>query len=129
MHSEPRVVGGFISLLCLGILLGILPPPLQAGDGAVQLIDGRKIPSGSVQRHVPHAGRPPYSPPVFMNRGTPMSERSFAEPFIDRSSPISERPLAPIGGGGQVAPGSVPLIWCQGAWVRPDSPGQRCSSH
>jgi hypothetical protein len=128
MSIEPRMVGGFISLLCLGIFLGILTPPLQAGDRSVQFTDGQETPSGSVQRHVPQAGRPPYSPPVFMDRGTPMSERSFAKPFIDRSSPMSERPLAPIGGGGQVAPGAAPLIWCQGEWVRADSPGHRCSS-
>jgi hypothetical protein len=128
MRIEPRVVGGFISLLCLGILLGILPPPLQAEDRSIQLLNGPNTRSGSVQHNVPQARRPSYSPPVFMDRSTPMSERSFATPFFDRSAPMSERRLPPIGGGGQVAPGSVPLIWCRGEWIRADSPGHRCSS-
>jgi hypothetical protein len=128
MHIEQRVAGGLMSLLCLGILLGAPILPLQAGDKAAQLISEKNIPLGGVQPGVPQAGRPPFAPPVFIDRSTPISERPFAKPFIDRSSPISERPLAPIGGGPQVAPDSVPLIWCHGAWVRADSMGHSCAS-
>ena len=128
MHIEQRVAGGFMSLLCLGILLGAPILPLQAGGRVAQLTSGENVPSGGMQPGVPQAGRPPYTPPVFIDRGTPISERPFAKPFIDRSSPISERPLAPIGGGPQVAPDSVPLIWCHGVWVRADSPGHGCTS-
>ena len=128
MHIEQRVAGGFMSMLCLGILLGAPILPLHAGDRATQLINGKNVPSGGVQPGMPHAGRPPYTPPVFIDRGAPISERPFARPFIDRSSPISERPLAPIGGGPQVDPGSVPLIWCHGVWVRADTPGHSCFS-
>jgi hypothetical protein len=127
MHIEQRVAGRLMSLLCLGILLGAPIMPLQAGDRAAQLVSDKNIPSRSVQPGVPQVGRPPFIPPVFIDRSTPISERPFATPFIDRSSPISERPLAPIGGGPQVAPGSVPLIWCDGAWVRADSPGHSCT--
>jgi hypothetical protein len=128
MHIEQRVAGAFMSVLCLGILLGAPILPLQAGDRAAQLINGKNVPSGGVQPGVPQAGVSPYAPPVFIDRSAPISERPFAKPFIDRSSPISERPLAPIGGGAQVSPGSVPLIWCHGVWVRADSPGHNCSS-
>ena len=128
MHIEQRVAGGFMSLLCLGILLGAPVLPLQAGDRAAQLISGKNIPLGGVQPGAPQIGRLPFAPPVFIDRGAPISERPFAKPFIDRSSPISERPLAPIGGDPQVTPDSVPLIWCHGAWVRADSMGQSCAS-
>jgi hypothetical protein len=127
MHIEQRVAGGLMSVLCLGILLGALILPLQAGDRAAQLAGGKHVPRGGVQPGVPQAGGSPYAPPAFIDRGTPISERPFAKPFIDRSSPISERPLAPLGGGPQVAPGSVPLIWCHGVWVRADNPGHGCS--
>ena len=108
-----------MSVLCLGILLVVSIPPLQAGDRVAQFSGGKNAPLG---------GLPPGVPQPFIDRGTPVSERPFAKPFIDRSSPISERPLAPIGGGPQVAPGPVPLIWCHGVWVRADSPGNGCTS-
>jgi hypothetical protein len=128
MRIGQRVAGRLTSVLCLGILLGTLILPLQAGDSRVQLITGEIVPSGGVQPGMRQAGRPFSSPPAFIDRGTPFSERPFAKPFIDRNSPISERPLAPIGGGAQIAPDSVPLVWCQGKWIRADSPGHRCSS-
>jgi hypothetical protein len=118
MHIGQRVAGGMMGVLCLGILLVVSVLPIQAGDRAAQF-SGRK--------HAPLGGLPPGVPEAFIDRGTPMSERPFAKPFIDRSSPISERPLAPIGGGPQVAPGSVPLIWCHGVWVRADIPGHGCA--
>jgi hypothetical protein len=123
-----RMSGGFMSVLCLGILLGAMIIPLQAGARSVQLGNGESVPSGSMQTGVLHAGRPLYSPAGLMDRRTPISERPFAKPFIDRSSPISERPLAPIGGGVQVAPNAVPFIRCQGQWVRADSPWHSCPS-
>ena len=133
MHIKQRVAGGLISVLFLGILLGVSILPLQAADSGAQFISRKNVPSGGVPPGVPQAGRIPYAPAAFIDRGTPVSERPFAKPFIDRSSPfrsspISERPLAPIGGGPQVAPGSVPLIWCHGVWVRADSPGHGCTS-
>ena len=115
MHIEQRVAGGLISVLFLGSLLGVSILPLHAGDRATQSIPRKNVPLDGV-------------PSAFVDRGTPISERPFARPFIDRSSPISERPLAPIGGGLQVAPDAVPLIWCHGVWVRADSPGQSCFS-
>ena len=126
MNIRQRGAGGFMSVLCLGILLGVMLIPVQAGDRSVQLINGENVASGHVQPGVSHTGRPLHSPPRFIDRRTPISERPFAKPFIDRSSPISERPLAPIGGGAQVAPDPVPFIWCQGQWVRADSPWHSC---
>lgn len=49
-----------------------------------------------------------FSPPPFVDRSTPISERPFAKPFIDRGPSFAERPLAPIGGEGQGIFGSVP---------------------
>lgn len=116
-----------MSVLCLGILLVAPVLPLQAGDRASRFSGRKNAPFGGVSPGVPQAGGLPLAPPAFIEGGTPMSERPFAKPFIDRSSPISERPLAPIGGGPQVAPGSVPLVWCHGVWVRADSPGHGCT--
>ena len=127
MHIGQIVAGRVASVLCLGILLGTLVLPVQAEDRATPFRNGGIAPSGGVPLGVPQAGRPLSSPPVFMDRAAPMSERPFARPFIDRSSPMSERPLAPIGDGAQLAPGSAPLIWCQGEWGRANSPGHSCS--
>jgi hypothetical protein len=112
MNNRQRVAGGLSSALCLWVLLGAMIIPAQAGDALVQLINGKNFPSGSVQPGMPQTARPLYSPPVFM----------------DRSTPISERPLAPIGDGAQVAPGSGPFVWCQGQWVRVDNPRHNCPS-
>lgn len=128
MNIGLRVSGGFIVLLCLGVLLGAMIIPLQAGDQSVHLVDSAHVLSGSVQSGVSRAGPPVYSPPAFMDRHPPISQRPFAKPFIDRSVPVSERPLAPIGGGAQVAPQAVPFMWCQGRWVRADSPWHSCPS-
>jgi hypothetical protein len=125
MHIERRVARAWMSALCLGMLLGVAIVPLPAADRAAPFIGKRSAPVGSV----PQAGALPYAPPAFIDRGSPISERPFATPFVDRSSPISERPLAPIGGGLQVAPDSIPFIWCHGVWVRVDRPGQSCTSH
>jgi hypothetical protein len=112
MNIGQKVAGGFISALCLGILLAAIIMPAQAGDESVQLVRRNHFPLESVQPGVPQGGRPLYSPPVFM----------------DRSTPISERPLAPIGNGAQVAPESVPFAWCQGQWVRIDNAWHSCPS-
>jgi hypothetical protein len=108
MGIRQRVATGFMCTLYLGVLLAVMIIPAQAWDGS----RGKDFHSRGVPPGVPQVGRPLYSPPVFM----------------DRSTPISERPLAPIGGGTQVAPGSVPFVWCQGQWVRIDSPWHSCSS-
>jgi hypothetical protein len=128
MNIGLRGSRGFMSVLCLGVLLGGMIIPLQARDRSVQLVNGAYALSRSVQSGMSQAGRPIYSPPAFTDRRTPISERPFAKPFIDRSSPISERPLAPIGGGAQVAPHAVPFFWCHGQWVRADSPWHSCPS-
>jgi hypothetical protein len=128
MPIRPKIDGGFLRILCLGIIWGALLLPLQAGESLAQPNNKNTVPPAAVQPGVPQASGPLYAPPVFTDRSTPISERPFAIPFIDRSSPISERPLAPIGNGAQAAPGSVPLIWCHGEWVRADSPGHGCSS-
>ncbi|MGH8063780.1 MAG: hypothetical protein ACRERE_00805 [Candidatus Entotheonellia bacterium] len=112
MNIRRKVAGGFLSALCLGILLGALLIPAQAGDESVQFVKRKNFPSENVQPGVPQGGRPLYSPPVFM----------------DRSSPISERPLPPIGGGAQVAPDSAPFVWCGGQWVRVNNPWHGCPS-
>ena len=78
MHIEQRVARGLMSVLCLGILLGALILPLQAGDRAAQLVGGKHVPRGGVQPGVPQAGGSPYAPPAFIDRGTPISERPFA---------------------------------------------------
>lgn len=128
MSTGLRVSRRFMSVLGIGVLLGTMISPLQAGGRSVQLVNGKNVHSGRVQPGVSQVGRPLFSPPVFMDRRAPISERPFAKPFIDRSSPISERPLAPLGGGAQVAPDSAPFVWCQGHWVRADSPWHSCSS-
>jgi hypothetical protein len=127
MSIGERVAAGFTSMLCLGIFLGGMIMPLKARDSVVQRINGKSFSSENMQPRVPQAGGPPSSS-VFIDRSTPISERPFAKPFIDRSPPMSERPLAPIGGGTQVAPGAAPLVWCQGQWVRADNPWQSCPS-
>jgi hypothetical protein len=123
MNIRPRIAGDFVSMLCLGLLLAMMMLPAAAGGGSVRLINGRRLPSASVQPDVPQTGRPLYSPPGFVDRSPPISERPFARPFIDRGPSPSDRPLAPIGGGAQVAPKAGALVWCQGGWVKPDSFG------
>jgi hypothetical protein len=126
MNILRRMVGGLISLLVFGSLLATTVYTVEATSRAVQLTNGRKLPPGSVQPSFPQARRPLYSPPVFMDQSAPMSERPFATPFSDRGPSMADRPLAPIGGGAQVAPGATPFVWCQGGWVRVDNPPHRC---
>jgi hypothetical protein len=126
MNIRRRMIGGLISLLVFGSLLATTVHTVEATSWAVQLTNGRKLPPGSVRPSFPQAGRPLYSPPVFMDRSAPMSERPFAQPFSDRGPSMADRPLAPIGGGAQVAPGAPPFIWCQEGWVRVDNPPHRC---
>jgi hypothetical protein len=126
MNILQRMIGGFMSLLVLGSLLATVTNTVEADNRAVQLTHGKKLPPGSIQPSVPQGGRPLYSPPVFMDRSAPISERPFTAPFSDHGPSIADRPLAPIGGGTQVAPRATPFIWCQGAWVRADNPPYRC---
>jgi len=110
MNIQRRVVGGVMSALCVGILLGTLIIPAQARDASVQFVKRHHFPSENVPPGIPQSRRPLYSPPVFMDRG----------------APISERPLAPIGNGGQFTPESVPFVWCHGQWMRADNLRQGC---
>jgi hypothetical protein len=112
MNIRQQVTGGFINALCLGILLGAMILPAPARDASGQVVKRHHFAGETVQPGVPPSGRPLYSPPVFM----------------DRSTPISERPLAPIGNGSRVAPEPVPFAWCQGQWVRVDNPWHNCPS-
>jgi hypothetical protein len=128
MIIRPKIDGGVLRLLCLGIVWGALLVPLEAENSLAQHGNKNAAPPAAVRPGVPQATGPLYAPPVFTDRSTPISERPFAAPFIDRSSPISERPLAPIGNGAQATPEAFPLIWCHGEWVRADSPGHHCSS-
>jgi hypothetical protein len=126
MNTLQRMVGSLMSLLVLGSLLAIAIHAVEATSREVQPTHGRKLPPGGVQPSVPPAGRPLYSPPLFMDRGAPISERPFARPFSDRSPSIADRPLAPIGGETQTVPEASPFVWCQGAWVRVDKPPYGC---
>lgn len=126
MKILQRMVGGFMSLLVFGSPLATAVHTLEAASPALQLTNGRKLPPGSLHPSLPQGGRPLYSPPVFMDQSAPMSVRPFAQPFSDRTPSLADRPLAPIGGGAQVAPGGPPFIWCQGGWVRADNPSLRC---
>ncbi len=128
MNIGQRVVSALITALCLGIILGVKTIPTQAAADAVRLASAKNFSSGGAQPGTPQAGRPLNSPAIPMDRSTPMSVRPFAKPFIDRGASMSERPLAPIGGGTQAAPGSAPLLWCQGQWVRLDHPWHSCPS-
>jgi hypothetical protein len=112
MNIRQSMACGLMSVLCLSLLLATTILPAEAGGAEVLLIHGKKSPSGPVQPGVPQGGRPLYSPPVFMDRGPP----------------ISERPLAPIGGGAQVVPGAAPFAWCHGEWVRIDHLRHSCPS-
>jgi hypothetical protein len=126
MKILQRMVGGFISLLVFGSLLATTVHTVEAASRALQPTNGRKPPPGSAHPSFPQAGRPLYSPPVVMDRSAPMSVRPFAQPFSDRGPSIADRPLAPIGGGAQVAPGPTPFIPCQGSGVSVDPPPHRC---
>jgi hypothetical protein len=128
LRKIDRMIGAFIGLPLLGLLLVAAIPQAQAGGGTALLVDGRKQPSGAMPLESPPMPRPLFSPPAFIDRSPPISERPFAKPFIDRAPPFADRPQAPIGGETQVAPGSVPFVWCQGQWMRADSPWNSCAS-
>jgi hypothetical protein len=128
MNIRLRISGGFAGVLCLGFLVTAIILPAEAGRGSVQLIHGKKSPSREAQPSMPQAEPPLSLAPAFVDRGTPIGARPFAQPFVDRGPSVSERPLAPIGGGAQVAPGAVPFVWCQGEWVRIDNSRHRCPS-
>jgi hypothetical protein len=128
MKILQRMVGAFISLFVFGSLLVTTVQTVEASSRALQHTHSRKSQPGSVHPSFPQGGRPLYSPPAFMDRSAPMSERPFAQPFSDRGPSIADRPLAPIGGGAQVAPGAPPFVWCQGAWVRTDHSPHHCSA-
>lgn len=113
MNIRGSVAGRCMSALCWGILLGAMLTPAQAMDTSVQLAKHHHFPSETVLPGSPQSGRPLYSPPVFM----------------DRSTPMSQRPLAPIGNGGQIAPEPVPFVWCYGQWVRADQFSRSCSGN
>ena len=128
LHKIDRLSGAFLGVLLLGLLLVAAISQAQAGGGTVLPADGRKQSSGAVQLESPPIARPLFSPPAFIDRSPPISERPFAKPFIDRGPSFADRPLAPIGGEPQGSSGAVPFIWCQGQWMRADSPWNGCTS-
>ena len=128
LRKIDRMIGAFIGVPLLGLVLVAAIPQAQAGGGTALLVDGRKQPSGAIPLAPPPMARPLFSPPAFIDRSPPISERPFAEPFIDRAPPFADRPQAPIGAETQVVPGSVPFVWCQGQWMRADSPWNSCTS-
>jgi hypothetical protein len=113
-----KITSGVISVLLPGIWLAAAIHPAYADSAVYRLTHGRRQPPGMVQPGVPSAARPLYSPPGFVDRSSPISQRPFAQPFIDRGTSLSDRPLAPIGGGELTVPDSAPFIWCQGQWIR-----------
>jgi hypothetical protein len=123
-----KMTGAFIGVPLLGLLLVAAIHQAQAGGGTAPPANGRKQLSGAVQLESPPMVRPLFSPPAFIDRGPPISERPFATPFIDRGLSFADRPLAPTGGETQVPPGSVPFVWCQGQWMRADNPWNGCTS-
>ena len=128
LRKIARMTGAFIGVPLLGLSLISASPQAQAGGGTALLANGRKQPSGAAQIESPPMARPLFSPPAFIDRSPPISERPSAGPFIDRGPPFADRPLAPIGGEPQVLPRSVPFIWCEGQWIRADSPWNGCAS-
>jgi hypothetical protein len=128
LHKIDRMAGAFIGVPLLGLLLVAAIPQVQAGGSAALPANGRKQSSGTVQLESPPIAQPLFSPPAFIDRSPPVSERPFAKPFIDRGPSFADRPLAPIGGETQVAPGAMPFVWCQGQWMRADSAWNGCTS-
>ena len=127
MDTLHRIAGGCIKVLVLSLLLAVVAHSGVVESGPVRLTNGKNFSAGNVPSGIPQTGRPLYSPPVFMDRSAPISERPFAKPFLDHAPSIADRPLAPLGGGAQIAPGGAPFIWCQGEWVRIDKPSPRCA--
>jgi hypothetical protein len=124
-----RIASGFIGVLLPWIWLAAALPPADADSGAYWLTNGRKHSPGAVWPHVPPVVQPFSSSPGFADRSLPMSQRPFAQPFIDRGPSVAERPLAPIGGGGPTVPDSTPFVWCHGHWLRAIPPSYGCAAH
>jgi hypothetical protein len=121
-----RMVSGFISVLLPGLWLAAATHPAYADSAAHWLMSGRKQPPGAVQPGVPLDARPLYSPPGFVDRSPPISQRPFAQPFIDRGPSLADRPLVPIGGGTPTVPDAAPFVWCQGQWMQAPLPPSGC---
>src|SRR5690554_4415495 len=119
MSALRRLAGG-IGATLLGFMLMAPLPHAEAGGGAVRLSNGHKPPPSFTAPGFSSTGRSLYTPPVFTAPGSPISERPFAKPFIDRSPSIAERPLPSIGGGAPSAPDPAPLVKCQGRWRKAD---------
>jgi hypothetical protein len=113
-----RIASGFVSVLLPGIWLAVAIHPAYAESAAPWLTNGQKPAPRAVRPDLPSAVQPRYSPPGFVDQSPPISQRPFAQPFIERGPSIADRPLAPIGGGTPTAPNSAPFIWCQGQWMR-----------
>jgi hypothetical protein len=126
MNILRKIIDAVIAVLILGgILVSIVPPVAAERDGP-RPYENRKLFVHSPRHTSPSAGRPPYSPPVAIDRAPPLSVRPFAKPFLDSGPSIADRPLAPIGGGAQTTPGGTPFIWCPGGWIRRDVPPYHC---
>jgi hypothetical protein len=104
MNVCQRITGGCVGLLCVGLLFAVTMPQAQAGDRVPRVWRGEESRSDAVRPGVPTSRRSLYAPPVFIDRITPISERPLAPPFTNRSPSIADRPLAPIGNAPGIAP-------------------------
>jgi hypothetical protein len=113
-----RIASGVIGMLLPGLWLAVAIHPVYAEDAASWLTSGQKLTPNVVQPSVPLPVQPRHPPPGSVIQSPPLSQRPFAQPFIDRSPSMADRPLAPIGGGTPGVPDSAPFVWCRGQWIR-----------
>ena len=127
VNALRRLADG-VGVALLGLFLMATVHHTAAGHGLKSPSSGRPPPPDMQQPSLPSAGRPFNAPPAFLDRSTPISERPFAKPFSDRSPPMAERPLSPIGGGHPSSRDVAPQVWCQGRWMRADQLWRDCPS-
>lgn len=140
MSLVQRIVSGLLGVLLLGMVTGGSNEEAHGADWAMPRSHGELRPSGNTVPGFHPPGRPLFSPPPFIDRSTPISERPFATPFIDRGPSFADRPLSPIGEGGRIPPMVMPhqqmvspgqWVWCRGHWVWADGhwhDGDVCST-
>jgi hypothetical protein len=99
MNFRPRLAGYVLVALGLVVLWGEIIVPAPAWGGSSPFVRRHSFST----THRPPAAltdtAPLYAPPVFRDASPPISQRPFAQPFIDQGPPVSERPLTPFGAG------------------------------